>query len=94
MTSKPDHACSDLNVKPNTCCLHASGDSLAGTCYAGTLLAQVRQIMPHQTEALSAMYVGSLNVLFSGEPKERNLKSLMRELVSVFKIASLVQAAT
>ena len=47
--------------------MHASEDSLAGTCHKGILLIQVRQVMPHQTEALSAMYVDSLNVLYGGE---------------------------
>jgi len=56
-------------VKPNNCHLHAQGDSLAGTFHAGILLVQVRHILPYQTEALSAMYVGGLDVLYGREPR-------------------------
>ena len=56
-----------LTVQPNTFYLHAVGDSLAGTCHAEVLLVQVRQILPHQTEASSAMYVGHLYVLHGGK---------------------------
>jgi len=51
-------------VKPNMFYLHAQGISLASTCQAEMLLVSVRHTLPYQTEALSAMHVGRLYVLW------------------------------